>query len=292
VTEKPLRPLVCVPTYDEAASLPSLLVRLAEHAPEVDVLVIDDGSPDGTGAIADGFAARDPRIHVLHRTGKGGLGAAYLAGFAWGLERGYDALVEMDADGSHRPEDLPALIRALHGSDVVLGTRWMPGGSTVNWPLPRRLLSRGGNVYARCMLRVPVRDITGGFRAYRAAALAAIDLAAVRSEGYCFQVELALRAADAGLRLREVPITFVEREQGISKMSSAIVLEAMRRVTVWGVERGARRLLARRPGRRTGPSGDGTPAGTTLERREGGEPGRRLEDPDAPSFACSAIARS
>jgi dolichol-phosphate mannosyltransferase len=255
VTVKPLRTLVCVPTYDEAASLPPLLVRVAEHAPEVDVLVIDDGSPDGTGAIADGFAARDQRIHVLHRTGKGGLGAAYLAGFAWGLERGYEALVEMDADGSHRPEDLPRLLGALAESDVVLGTRWMPGGSTVNWPFRRRLLSRGGNAYARCMLRVPLRDITGGFRAYRATALTAIDLSAVRSEGYCFQVELALRAADAGLRLREVPITFVEREQGTSKMSGAIVLEAMRRVTVWGAERAARRLLARRSGGHHRPIG-------------------------------------
>ncbi|HEV7623753.1 MAG TPA: polyprenol monophosphomannose synthase [Amnibacterium sp.] len=247
-----MRALVCVPTYNEAESLPRLLQGLAASAPDVDVLVIDDGSPDGTGAIADGFAERDQRIHVLHRTGKSGLGAAYLAGFAWGLERGYDAVVEMDADGSHRAEDLPRLLGALLDADVVLGTRWMPGGRTVNWPLRRRLLSRAGNVYARCMLRVPMRDITGGFRAYRATALHAVELGAIRSEGYCFQVELALRAADAGLRIREVPITFVEREQGDSKMSGAIVLEAMRRVTVWGAQRAGRSVLSRLPGRAAG----------------------------------------
>lgn len=245
----PIRALVCVPTFDEAESLPRLLLRLAEFAPDVDVLVVDDASPDGTGEIADGFAERDPRVHVLHRTGKGGLGGAYLAGFAWGLDRGYDALIEMDADGSHRPEDLPRLLEALLGADVVLGTRWMPGGRTVNWPLRRRLLSRAGNLYARCMLRVPMRDITGGFRAYRAGALRVVGLAAVRSEGYCFQVELALRAADAGLRVAEVPITFVEREQGVSKMSGSIVVEAMRRVTIWGAERAVRELVGRLPRR-------------------------------------------
>jgi dolichol-phosphate mannosyltransferase len=242
-----LRALVCVPTYNEAESLPVLLPRLAGVTPSVDVLVIDDGSPDGTGAIADGFAERDPRVHVLHRAGKGGLGAAYLAGFAWGLERDYDVLIEMDADGSHRPEDLELLLRAVaDGADVVLGTRWMPGGRTVNWPFRRRLLSVAGNRYARTMLSVPLRDITGGFRAYRSAALRALDLGTVSGEGYVFQVELALRASDAGLEIREVPITFVEREQGSSKMSQAIVVEAMRRVTVWGVQRRIARLLGRR----------------------------------------------
>jgi dolichol-phosphate mannosyltransferase len=242
-----LRTLVCVPTYDEADSLPVLLPRLAAVHPKVDVLVIDDGSPDGTGEIADGFAARDPHVHVVHRSGKGGLGAAYLAAFAWGLERGYDVLVEMDADGSHRPEDLERLLAAVvDGVDVVLGTRWMPGGSTVNWPFRRRFLSVAGNRYARAMLSVPMHDITGGFRAYRAAALRALDLASVRGEGYVFQVELALRASDAGMTIREVPITFVEREQGTSKMSRAIVLEAMRRVTVWGIQRRLERLVRRR----------------------------------------------
>jgi dolichol-phosphate mannosyltransferase len=242
-----LRTLVCVPTYNEAASLPVLLPRLAAVRPQVDVLVIDDGSPDGTGAVADGFAERDPRVHVMHRAGKGGLGAAYLAGFAWALDRVYDVIVEMDADGSHRAEDLERLLAAVaDGADVVLGTRWMPGGSTVDWPFRRRFLSVAGNRYARAMLGVPMRDITGGFRAYRATALRTLDLATVRGEGYVFQVELALRAADAGLRITEVPITFVEREQGVSKMSRAIVVEAMRRVTVWGIQR---RLagLVRRP---------------------------------------------
>lgn len=244
------RILVCVPTYNEAASLPVLLPRLGAVRPSVDVLVVDDGSPDGTGAIADGFAERDPRVHVLHRAGKGGLGAAYLAAFAWGLEQGYDVLVEMDADGSHRPEDLERLLAAVaDGADVVLGTRWMPGGRTVNWPFRRRLLSVLGNRYARAMLSVPLHDITGGFRAYRAEALRALDLGSVRGEGYVFQVELALRASNAGLDIREVPITFVEREQGVSKMSRAIVVEAMRRVTVWGVQRRLGRLVGRRPSR-------------------------------------------
>lgn len=238
------RILVCIPTYDEAESLPQLLPRIARCAPDVDVLVLDDDSPDGTGAIADRFAAEDPRVHVLHRRGKEGLAAAYLAGFAWGLDHGYDVLVEMDADGSHRPEDLPGLLAPTADADLVLGTRWMPGGSTVNWPLQRRLLSRGGNAYARFMLRIPLRDITGGFRAYRATTLQRIGLGTIRSGGYCFQVELALRTADLGLRIREVPITFVEREHGASKMSRAIVLEAMRRVTVWGVQRRIARLAA------------------------------------------------
>src|SRR3954453_10536874 len=228
MTQSDLRTLVCVPTYNEADSLPELLPRLAAMEPRVDVLGIDDGHPDGTGDIADRFAVADPRIHVLHRAGKSGLGAAYLAGFAWGLERGYDVLVEMDADGSHRPEDLQRLLAAVgDGALVVLGTRWMPGGSTVNWPFRRRLLSVAGNRYARAMLTVPLHDITGGFRAYRAEALRGMGLSTVRSEGYCFQVELALRAVDAGIDVREVPITFVERELGSSKMSRAIVIEAM-----------------------------------------------------------------
>jgi dolichol-phosphate mannosyltransferase len=237
------RTLVCVPTYNEAASLPVLLERVRAVLPEVDVLVLDDDSPDGTGAIADGFAERDPRIHVLHRPGKAGLGAAYLAGFQWGFQHDFDRIVEMDADGSHRPEDLVRMLKAADdGADVVLGTRWMPGGSTVNWPLSRRLLSLGGNRYARTMLQVPFRDITGGFRLYRASALHGIRLDKVRSEGYCFQIELALRAWDRRLRIEEVPITFVERELGSSKMSRAIVLEAMARVTVWGIRRTLRRL--------------------------------------------------
>jgi dolichol-phosphate mannosyltransferase len=233
----PIRTLICVPTYNEAESLPRLLQQLRTIVPEVDVLIIDDASPDGTGTIADGFAAHDEQIHVLHRSGKGGLGGAYLAGFAWGLDHRFDALVEMDADGSHRAVDLHRLLAALPHADLVLGTRWMPGGKTVNWPARRRLLSRAGNRYARAMLGIPIRDLTGGFRAYRAAALHALDLPRVHSQGYCFQIELASRAVDAGLRISEVPITFVERADGVSKMSPGIVLEAMRLVTIWGVQR-------------------------------------------------------
>jgi len=244
------RVLVCIPTYDEAESLPGVIAGVRQHAPDASVLVADDDSPDGTGAIADSIAESDAHVHVLHRTAKAGLGAAYLAAFAWGLERGYDVLVEMDADGSHRPEDLPALLEAAGDADLVLGTRWMPGGRTVNWPRRRQLLSLGGNRYARMMLGVPLRDITGGFRAYRASTLRALDLSSVRSEGYCFQVELALRTVEAGKRVAEVPITFVERRLGASKMSRAIVLEAMRRVTVWGIQR---RL--RHPRRRASPTG-------------------------------------
>ncbi len=233
--------LVCIPTYNEAESLPDVLEGIRRHCPEVDVLVLDDASPDGTGALADGFAERDPHVHVMHRPGKSGLGAAYLAGFAWALDGGYDVIVEMDADGSHRPEDLPALLAAANDADLVLGTRWMPGGSTLNWPRRRRMLSLGGNRYARFVLDVPLRDITGGFRAYRATALRALDLPSVRSEGYCFQIELALRVVESGMRTAEVPIVFVERRLGASKMSRAIVLEAMRRVTVWGLQRRSRR---------------------------------------------------
>jgi dolichol-phosphate mannosyltransferase len=256
------RVLVCIPTYNEADSLPLVLNGIRAHAPEVSVLVADDGSPDGTGEIADGFAERDDRIHVLHRSQKAGLGAAYLAAFAWGLDRDYDVLVEMDADGSHRPEDLPALIEAITAADLVLGTRWMPGGRTVNWPRRRQWLSKGGNWYARVMLGVPLRDITGGFRAYRAGLLRGLDLATVRSEGYCFQIELALRANEARKVIREVPITFVERRLGASKMSRAIVVEAMARVTQWGLQRRAGSVRrAFRHGSRSPRSGGGSGAG-------------------------------
>lgn len=229
----PGRVLVIIPTYNELENVGWIVPAVLAAAP-VDVLVADDNSPDGTGDRADEMAAADDRVHVLHRPGKQGLGAAYLAGFAWGLERGYDVLVEMDADGSHRPQDLPRLLAALADADLVLGSRWVPGGSVVNWPKSREVLSRGGNTYARRMLRIPLRDATGGFRAFRADALRAIDLDSVDSQGYIFQVDLAFRALDRGLRVVEVPIVFVEREHGVSKMSRAIVGEAMWRVTTWG----------------------------------------------------------
>ncbi len=227
--------LVLIPTYNEAQNLAGVLERLATAVPDAHVLVLDDNSPDGTGQIADEIAARDPRVNVLHRPGKAGLGAAYLAGFEWGLERGYSALVEMDADGSHRPEDLPRLIAALPEADLVLGSRWVPGGSVVNWPRSRRILSRGGTGYANLVLRLGIRDATGGFRVFRRETLEGLELAGVASQGYCFQIDLAARAVERGFRVVEVPITFVERELGASKMSRSIVFEALWRVTLWGL---------------------------------------------------------
>lgn len=226
--------LVIIPTYNESESLPGVIERLRRAVPDADVLIADDNSPDGTGLLADGLAAQDSHIHVLHRAGKEGLGKAYLAGFAWGLERGYDVLVEMDADGSHRPEELPRLLAQMPHADVVLGSRWVPGGSVVNWPASRRVLSRGGSLYTRLALGIPTRDATGGYRAYRASALAELDLASVESNGYCFQIDLLWRALQRGLVVREVPITFVEREAGTSKMSGRIVREALLNVTRWG----------------------------------------------------------
>lgn len=228
--------LTIIPTYNEIESLPKTLARLRKAAPEVDVLIADDNSPDGTGTLADELAAEDPAVHVLHRKGKEGLGAAYLAGFAWGLERGYDVLIEMDADGSHQPEQLPSLLKAIDdGADVVQGSRWVRGGEAINWPLSRKLISRGGSFYSRTLLGVKVRDITGGFRAFRADALRSLDLDTVESVGYGFQVDLLWRALRRGLNVVEVPITFVEREFGSSKMSGGIVKEAMINVTKWGI---------------------------------------------------------
>ena len=226
--------LVIIPTYNESDSLPGVLGRLRRAVPEAHVLVADDNSPDGTGALADALSAQDDHVHVLHRAGKEGLGKAYLAGFAWGLERGYDVIVEMDADGSHRPEELPRLLAQIPHSDVVLGSRWVPGGSVVNWPASRRVLSQGGSLYTRLALGIPTRDATGGYRAYRASALRALDLETVESNGYCFQIDLLWRALQRGLVVREVPITFVEREAGTSKMSGRIVREALVNVGRWG----------------------------------------------------------
>ncbi len=225
---------VIIPTFNEAENLPRAVEQVRRFAPEVHILVVDDASPDGTGDIADDIAARDSAVHVLHRSGKAGLGAAYLAGFDWALERGYDVIVEMDADGSHRAEDLPRLLAALTDADVVLGSRWVPGGEVVNWPRSREVLSRGGNLYTRLALGIPLRDATGGYRAFRADVLRSIALDDVASQGYCFQVDLAWRAVQRGFRVREVPITFVEREIGTSKMSRSIVAEALWRVTQWG----------------------------------------------------------
>ncbi len=229
------RCLVIIPTYNEAENLELIVDRVRGSVSEVDVLVVDDSSPDGTGAIADGIARHDTSVHVLHRTEKAGLGAAYLAGFAWGMAAGYDVLVEMDADGSHLPEQLPRLLDALPGADLVLGARWVPGGRVVNWPRRREWLSRGGNAYVRLALGLRLRDATGGFRAFRRTTLEGIDLATVTSQGYCFQVDLARRCVQAGFEVVEVPITFVERVYGESKMTGDIVREALLKVTQWAV---------------------------------------------------------
>jgi dolichol-phosphate mannosyltransferase len=239
---------VIVPTYNELENLEVVAGRVREAVPGADLLVVDDNSPDGTGELADKLAAADSHIHVMHRPGKGGLGAAYLAGFAWALERGYDAVVEMDADGSHQPEDLPRLIGGLDRADLVVGSRWVPGGKVVNWPRSREIISRGGNIYVQLMLGIKVRDATGGFRAYRAGTLRTIALAEVASQGYCFQIDLTLRTLRAGLTVTEIPITFVERARGASKMSNAIVREALWRVTQWGIAALPARLLRRRGG--------------------------------------------
>jgi dolichol-phosphate mannosyltransferase len=230
-----------------------VLDRVRRAAPgvegEVHVLVVDDSSPDGTGDVADKLAAEDPRIQVMHRTEKTGLGAAYVAGFRWALDAGYDVLVEMDADGSHAPEQLPRLLAALAHADLVLGSRWVPGGQVVNWPASRKILSRGGNGYTRLALGIELHDATGGYRAYRRQVLKTIDLSSIASQSYCFQVDLAWRAVQAGFRVTEVPITFAERERGESKMSGNIVREALLRVTEWGVAHRAaqvKKLFSRR----------------------------------------------
>ena len=226
--------LVIVPTYNERDNLEIIAGRLHEAVPDAHLLIVDDNSPDGTGAIADDLAAQQEWAHVLHRADKEGLGAAYVAGFGWAKERGYDVVVEMDADGSHAPEQLPLLLAALEHADLVLGSRWVDGGAVVNWPRSRELLSRGGNAYTRLALGLPLKDATGGYRAYRREVLDTVLASGVASQGYCFQVDLAWQIWRAGHRVVEVPITFVERERGESKMSRAIVVEALWRVTVWG----------------------------------------------------------
>jgi dolichol-phosphate mannosyltransferase len=237
---------VIIPTYNERENLEATAGRVRHAVPEADLLIVDDNSPDGTGELADKLADADSSVHVLHRPGKSGLGAAYIAGFRWALDHGYDAIVEMDADGSHQPEDLPRLLAGLKGADLVLGSRWVPGGKMVNWPKYRQFISWGGNTYARVMLGISVRDATGGFRAYRAGTLRKIPLDEVISQGYCFQIDLTLRTLQAGLSLTEIPITFVERVHGTSKMSNAIVREAFWRVTQWGVSARTARLRGRR----------------------------------------------
>jgi len=239
------RVLVVIPTYNEAENLESVVARLRPSVPEADVLVVDDGSPDGTGDIADRLAAADDSVHVLHRSEKAGLGAAYIAGFRWALSEGYDVVVEMDSDGSHAPEELPRLLTAAREADLVIGSRWVTGGQIRNWPLYRQIISIGGSTYARVLLRFPVRDSTSGYRAFRRQVLETLKLDEVASQGYCFQIDLAWKTWRSGFRVREVPITFTEREVGRSKMSRAIVLEALWRVAGWGLTSRSRSARAR-----------------------------------------------
>ncbi len=249
VNDAPLdKVLVIIPTFNEAENIEPIVGRLRRSVPTAHVLVADDNSPDGTGEIADRLAEADDHVHVMHRQGKEGLGAAYLAGFAWGLEHGYDVLVEHDADGSHQPEQLPAVLAALKTADMVKGSRYVEGGSVVNWPKSRELLSRGGSLWTRLMLGIKVRDITGGLNAFRAATLRAI-LPKISSVGYNFQVDLTWQALQQGFTVAEVPIEFVERERGQSKMSSRIVVEALLRTTMWGIRHRLSQLtsLVRRP---------------------------------------------
>jgi dolichol-phosphate mannosyltransferase len=258
--------LVVIPTYNERENLGPIVARLHASVPDAHVLIVDDNSPDGTGVLADELAGGDKRVHVLHRSAKNGLGAAYTAGFEWALAREYGVIVEMDADGSHPPEALPRLLDALRGADgasgvvgqgadLVLGSRYVPGGRVVNWPRHREWLSRGGNLYSRLALGVRITDITGGYRAYRRRVLEKLALDNVASQGYCFQVDLAWRTTLAGFRVVEVPITFTERAIGESKMSGSIVREALLRVTQWGLRHRWNQLrqLRNRTGAGSGP---------------------------------------
>ncbi len=238
------RAIICLPTYDERENLEPIVAAIHAQVPGIDVLVIDDNSPDGTGRLADELAARDARVHVLHRPGKQGLGRAYLAGFAWALEHGYGLVLEMDADFSHDPRHLPALLAAARDADVVLGSRYVRGGGTVDWGLGRKLVSRGGSIYARTILGLRIRDLTGGFKCFRREVLEAVDLASVASTGYAFQIERTFRAIRRGFRVTEVPIVFTDRQVGRSKMSRRIVTEAMRNVWAMRFSRFGRRTAA------------------------------------------------
>ena len=228
--------LVIVPTYDEIESLAGMIERIRRAVPDADVLVVDDASPDGTGDLADRIAAQDSHVRVLHRAGKDGLGRAYLAGFEVAINGEYTYAIEIDADGSHDPAELPAMLQiAADGADLVIGSRWIPGGAVRNWPRSRQFISRAGNTYARLALRSNIRDITAGFRVFRVSALRSAAVADVASDGYCFQVEVAWRLEKSGHRVAEHPIIFVERELGRSKMHTGIVVEALLRVTGWGI---------------------------------------------------------
>jgi dolichol-phosphate mannosyltransferase len=245
-----VRPLVIIPTYNEAENIERILRRISESLPEAGVLVVDDGSPDGTGDLVKRAAAELPDVHLMARDTKSGLGSAYRAGFVWGMDNGYDVLIEMDADFSHDPGALPSLLAPINeGYDVTIGSRYVKGGHVPNWARHRHLLSQGGNRYASAVLGLHVSDSTAGFRAYTADLMSKLDLAIIRAEGYGFQIEMTYRSKQQGARIKEVPITFVDRVAGESKMSSRIVFEALALVTWWGLGRITRRI--RRP---TAPS--------------------------------------
>ena len=240
----PVDVLVVVPTYNEAENIRLIADAVRKHG--LRLLIVDDGSPDGTGEIGDELAAADPAINIIHRTSKQGLGPAYSAGFEWGLNNGADILCEMDADFSHDPEDLPRLVAAVEdGADLAIGSRYVPGGGVENWPWHRRWLSQGGNLYARLMLGTRIEDMTAGFRAFRAEALRKLDFSGCEASGYGFQVEMAWNASLLGLDVQEVPIIFRDRTRGTSKMGAGIAIEAMWLVTKWGLSR----LFVRPPGR-------------------------------------------
>lgn len=236
--------VMVIPTFNETENIEWIVGRLRRTNPDIDVVIVDDNSPDGTGALADSLAATDEAIHVLHRTEKAGLGAAYLHGFAWALHRGYDVIGEMDADGSHQPEELHRLLDALHNADLVIGSRYVAGGSVLNWPLKRLLLSRGGNLYVRLLLGTRIHDITAGYRLFRRSTLEKIELSTVESAGYIFQTDLAARSVWAGLHVREVPIQFVERVRGNSKLDSSVAKESIKMVTRWGIAKRRERIRA------------------------------------------------
>lgn len=238
------RILVVIPTYNEAGNLDPIVKRVRTALPESDVLIVDDNSPDGTGELADALADSDAQVHVLHRPGKEGLGKAYRAGFGWALARDYDVICEMDADGSHQPEQLPDILSTLRNADLVIGARWVRGGRVENWSKLREIWSRASNAYTRIVLGIPLHDATGGFRAFRRTTLEGIGLDEVVSQGYCFQIDLAWRSVQAGFLVEEVPIVFRERERGASKMSLTVMAESFRRVTGWGIRRRLAQLRA------------------------------------------------
>ena len=232
-----MKVLVIMPTFNEAGNIERATSELIAHNPDVDLLIVDDNSPDGTGEIADRLALNSKKISVLHRKGKEGLGAAYIAGFKYAIEAGYDFIVEMDADGSHRSQDLPKLLEVCENNDLVIGSRYVRGGKTMNWPLHRQWLSRGGNLYAKLMLGSKLNDMTAGFRVFRVSFLESMDLDSINARGYSFQIEMAYRTIRSGAKAVEVPIVFIEREIGESKMSTSIVLEALLLMTKFGLKR-------------------------------------------------------